>query len=142
MHEERNMIDRLRSLDEARVATRRMLRGCALGGVLLFFLYVATAGVAPEQDAAERRPVPHLAASTTDSQEDTMDNDKEQEHIGPDEQPAGADDAVQDHAAEVQAARQQAAKEFDGLEDKKPDELTPDELRLMADTMPGEGPGD
>ncbi|KQV49954.1 hypothetical protein [Massilia sp. Root335] len=32
--------------------------------------------------------------------------------------------------------------DFDGLEGKKPDELTPEELRLMADTMPGEGPGD
>ena len=31
---------------------------------------------------------------------------------------------------------------FDGLKDKKPEELTPEELRLMADTMPGEGPGD
>ncbi|MCA1854764.1 hypothetical protein LE190_02320 [Massilia oculi] len=31
---------------------------------------------------------------------------------------------------------------FDGLENKKPEELTPEELRLMADTMPGEGPGD
>lgn len=32
--------------------------------------------------------------------------------------------------------------DFDGLKGKKPEELTPDELRLMADTMPGEGPGD
>jgi hypothetical protein len=32
--------------------------------------------------------------------------------------------------------------DLDGLEGKKPDELTPEELRLMADTMPGEGPGD
>jgi len=32
--------------------------------------------------------------------------------------------------------------DFDGLEGKKPEELTPEELRLMADTMPGEGPGD
>lgn len=32
--------------------------------------------------------------------------------------------------------------DVDGLKDKKPEELTPDELRLMADTMPGEGPGD
>ena len=32
--------------------------------------------------------------------------------------------------------------DVDGLADKKPDELTPEELRLMADTMPGEGPGD
>ena len=30
----------------------------------------------------------------------------------------------------------------DDLEGKKPEELTPEELRLMADTMPGEGPGD
>lgn len=30
----------------------------------------------------------------------------------------------------------------DGLKDKKPEDLTPEELRLMADTMPGEGPGD
>ena len=34
------------------------------------------------------------------------------------------------------------AADVDGLKDKKPDELTPEELRLMADTMPGEGPGD
>ena len=27
-------------------------------------------------------------------------------------------------------------------EEKPAEELTPDELRLMADTMPGEGPGD
>jgi hypothetical protein len=43
------------------------------------------------------------------------------------------------------AQAQQDAKpsdDFDGLEGKKPDELTPEELRLMADTMPGEGPGD
>lgn len=32
--------------------------------------------------------------------------------------------------------------DFDGLANKKPEELTPEELRLMADTMPGEGPGD
>lgn len=36
----------------------------------------------------------------------------------------------------------QALNEVDGLADKKPSELTPEELRLMADTMPGEGPGD
>ncbi len=38
--------------------------------------------------------------------------------------------------------RQQAAHDVDGLADKKPEDLTPEELRLMADTMPGEGPGD
>ena len=37
---------------------------------------------------------------------------------------------------------QAPAEEFDGLKDKKPEELTPEELRLMADTMPGQGPGD
>jgi hypothetical protein len=43
-----------------------------------------------------------------------------------------------------QEAQQEAQQpsDFDGLEGKKPEELTPEELRLMADTMPGEGPGD
>ena len=36
----------------------------------------------------------------------------------------------------------QQPTDFDGLEGKKPEELTPEELRLMADTMSGEGPGD
>jgi hypothetical protein len=36
----------------------------------------------------------------------------------------------------------QKPEEVDGLKNKKPEELTPEELRLMADTMPGEGPGD
>lgn len=35
-----------------------------------------------------------------------------------------------------------ATNDVDGLANKKPEELTPEELRLMADTMPGEGPGD
>jgi hypothetical protein len=39
-------------------------------------------------------------------------------------------------------AKDAAPNQFDGLKDKKPEELTPEELRLMADTMPGEGPGD
>lgn len=41
-----------------------------------------------------------------------------------------------------QKAQQPPAADVDGLADKKPEELTPEELRLMADTMPGEGPGD
>lgn len=41
-----------------------------------------------------------------------------------------------------QQEAQPAADAFDGLADKKPEDLTPEELRLMADTMPGEGPGD
>lgn len=45
--------------------------------------------------------------------------------------------------AQEQAGREHApADDFDGLEGKKASELTPEELRLMADTMPGEGPGD
>jgi len=46
---------------------------------------------------------------------------------------------------DTQARQQEAAQalnDVDGLADKKPEELTPEELRLMADTMPGEGPGD
>ncbi|QJD99300.1 hypothetical protein HH212_04000 [Massilia forsythiae] len=43
-----------------------------------------------------------------------------------------------------QGARQDGSGSaaIDGLANKKPEELTPDELRLMADTMPGDGPGD
>jgi hypothetical protein len=60
------------------------------------------------------------------------------------------DEHTQDQAAPTQPAQptqqeqQPAAQtgDTDGLKDKKPEELTPEELRLMADTMPGEGPGD
>lgn len=50
----------------------------------------------------------------------------------------------QDQSPGRQEAAQEGSKQqdFDGLENKKPEELTPEELRLMADTMPGEGPGD
>jgi hypothetical protein len=48
----------------------------------------------------------------------------------------------QQQGQEAQQDQQQTAPDFDGLQDKKPEELTPEELRLMADTMPGEGPGD
>jgi hypothetical protein len=44
--------------------------------------------------------------------------------------------------AQAQAQDKPAQPDFDGLKNKKPEELTPEELRLMADTMPGEGPGD
>jgi hypothetical protein len=39
-------------------------------------------------------------------------------------------------------AKPGSSMDVDGLKGKKPEELTPEELRLMADTMPGEGPGD
>jgi hypothetical protein len=50
----------------------------------------------------------------------------------------------QEQAQDAQQPSNDAAQhaDTDGLKDKKPEELTPDELRLMADTMPGEGPGD
>ncbi|WP_296953082.1 hypothetical protein [uncultured Massilia sp.] len=60
------------------------------------------------------------------------------------------DDQQTNQQADQQADQQPGAdaaappphKDVDGLKDKKPEELTPEELRLMADTMPGEGPGD
>ena len=56
------------------------------------------------------------------------------------------DQKPQDAQAKEQETKEQEAaqqlNEFDGLADKKPEDLTPEELRLMADTMPGEGPGD
>ena len=48
----------------------------------------------------------------------------------------------QDQAQGQQQGNEAKAPDVDGLKNKKPEELTPDELRLMADTMPGEGPGD
>jgi hypothetical protein len=55
-----------------------------------------------------------------------------------------AQDQEPQQAEQAQQAEHSEAKadDVDGLKDKKPEELTPDELRLMADTMPGEGPGD
>jgi hypothetical protein len=60
-----------------------------------------------------------------------MSNDQQQVQ----QQPADNEDA------QAQTAHR-PSDEIDGLADKKPEELTPEELRLMADTMPGEGPGD
>lgn len=55
----------------------------------------------------------------------------------------GGQQAQKENETQQQAQeQQQQPSDFDGLKDKKPDELTPEELRLMADTMPGEGPGD
>lgn len=49
------------------------------------------------------------------------------------------DQQAQDQKPE---AKNLGQDETDGLKDKKPEDLTPEELRLMADTMPGDGPGD
>jgi hypothetical protein len=43
---------------------------------------------------------------------------------------------------EPAASTSTSTDSVDGLANKKPEDLTPEELRLMADTMPGEGPGD
>ena len=48
----------------------------------------------------------------------------------------------QDQQDQQEQGTQASSDSFDGLADKKPEDLTPEELRLMADTMPGEGPGD
>jgi hypothetical protein len=59
------------------------------------------------------------------------------------EQPQGQQQGQEPAQGQQQAGQEGSQqKDFDGLENKKPEELTPEELRLMADTMPGEGPGD
>jgi hypothetical protein len=70
-----------------------------------------------------------------------MSNEQKQDQQQPAAQPAnqqGTDQAGQSQ----QQAHQDNHPDFDALANKKPEELTPEELRLMADTMPGEGPGD
>jgi hypothetical protein len=58
-----------------------------------------------------------------------------------DQQPKDPHDAPATQPAQAQD-QHTPPEDFDGLEGKKASELTPEELRLMADTMPGEGPGD
>jgi hypothetical protein len=63
-----------------------------------------------------------------------------------DQQTQDTKQAAAQAAAELQQVEDRAQQadhpDVDGLKGKKPEELTPEELRLMADTMPGEGPGD
>ncbi|WP_209588917.1 hypothetical protein [Massilia sp. BHUDP2] len=56
--------------------------------------------------------------------------------------PQGQQQGQEQGQQQAQPQNRQQANDVDGLADKKPEELTPEELRLMADTMPGEGPGD
>lgn len=56
--------------------------------------------------------------------------------------PQGQQQGQEQGQQQAQPQNRQQAHDLDGLADKKPEELTPEELRLMADTMPGEGPGD
>ncbi|MDB5749227.1 MAG: hypothetical protein JWP72_4075 [Massilia sp.] len=65
-----------------------------------------------------------------------MATDQQQQQQG---QQAEQNDQQQQPQQQPERAQ---ADTTDGLADKKPEDLTPEELRLMADTMPGEGPGD
>jgi hypothetical protein len=69
-----------------------------------------------------------------------MSNEQSAQHQK-DEQAAQPQQQQQSQQPQEQN-KQSATDAFDALADKKPEELTPEELRLMADTMPGEGPGD
>ncbi len=69
-----------------------------------------------------------------------MANDQAQSPQTNAQQPDAAAPPPQGQPSAQKEAQQPT--DFDGLEGKKPEELTPEELRLMADTMPGEGPGD
>ena len=69
-----------------------------------------------------------------------MNNDQQSEQQQP--APGGNQQAADQSGRSQQQAQPDNHPDLDGLADKKPEELTPEELRLMADTMPGEGPGD
>jgi hypothetical protein len=73
------------------------------------------------------------------SKEQSAQNQQGQQSAQP---PQQEQSQPQSHQQQVEQNKQSAAQDFDALANKKPEELTPDELRLMADTMPGEGPGD
>ncbi|WP_136220628.1 hypothetical protein [Massilia sp. Mn16-1_5] len=70
-----------------------------------------------------------------------MTNDNTQSRQGP-QQDDKAAQPQQSQQSQQEQNKQSASDSFDALANKKPEELTPEELRLMADTMPGEGPGD
>jgi hypothetical protein len=57
-------------------------------------------------------------------------------------QPGAAAEQGGHATGQPQEDKESAADNFDALANKKPEDLTPEELRLMADTMPGDGPGD
>ena len=67
-----------------------------------------------------------------------MSNEQKQQQPAQPGKQQAADQAGQSQ----QQAQPDNHPDFDALASKKPEELTPEELRLMADTMPGEGPGD
>ena len=67
-----------------------------------------------------------------------MNNDQQNQNAAP----AGNQQTAGQPGQSQQQAQPDNHPDFDALANKKPEELTPEELRLMADTMPGEGPGD
>ena len=69
-----------------------------------------------------------------------MSNEKQNQQPTP--TPAGNQQTADQSGLSQQQADADKHPNHDGLANKKPEELTPEELRLMADTMPGEGPGD
>jgi len=69
-----------------------------------------------------------------------MSNEQQKQNEQP--APPGNQQTAQQSGQSQQQAKPDNHPDFDGLASKKPEELTPEELRLMADTMPGEGPGD
>jgi hypothetical protein len=69
-----------------------------------------------------------------------MSNEQQKQNEQP--VPPGNQQAAQQSGQSQQQAQADNPPDFDALANKKPEELTPEELRLMADTMPGEGPGD
>jgi spore germination cell wall hydrolase CwlJ-like protein len=74
-----------------------------------------------------------------------MNNDQQQNQQNQQNQqpaPGGNQQGADQSGQSQQQAQPGAQPDFDALANKKPEELTPEELRLMADTMPGEGPGD
>lgn len=72
----------------------------------------------------------------------TNDNTTQSRQGPQDDKAAQPQQSQQSQQQSQEQNKQSAMDAFDALANKKPEELTPEELRLMADTMPGEGPGD
>jgi hypothetical protein len=103
-------------------------------GALLFYR--------TKPDAAENDFVPHSPQAYACSEESIMSNEQKAQDQQPRQGQEQAQQQNQGAAQQAEQGNEAKATDVDGLKDKKPEELTPDELRLMADTMPGEGPGD
>jgi hypothetical protein len=71
-----------------------------------------------------------------------MSNEQKQAQQDQNAATAGSQQTAGQSGQSQQQAQPDNHPDFDALANKKPEELTPEELRLMADTMPGEGPGD